>query len=220
MAIQLPEPDFYTLAEVAKRWEVSEDMLLRLGVEKKITIGAGVIPPVNLIDITTLCFDEEPKASFLPGGWSVIVDGDMQEVDKSEPIPKKMYMEILNAAGLLYIVEYTKAKIKEPEKLRLDPRRTCDDLVIPAKEIHRIERQHENAEKAIAKAETESPIPSQAKRALNTRAKVIGALLRSHNIKLNDRGAVSDVMVKLELQGVTLDRDTVKTILDEAKNQI
>ena len=36
MALQLPEPDFYTLAEVAERFGVSEDVLRRLALEGKI----------------------------------------------------------------------------------------------------------------------------------------------------------------------------------------
>ena len=36
MAVELPEPDYYTLAEVAERWGISEDVLLRLGAEGKI----------------------------------------------------------------------------------------------------------------------------------------------------------------------------------------
>lgn len=39
MAVQLPEPVFYTLAEVAERWKVSEDRLVRMGLEQQITIG-------------------------------------------------------------------------------------------------------------------------------------------------------------------------------------
>lgn len=39
MSIQLPEPEYYTLAEVAKRWEVSEDVLLRLGAENRVLMG-------------------------------------------------------------------------------------------------------------------------------------------------------------------------------------
>ena len=148
MALQLPEPDFYTLAEVAKRWSISEDMLLRLGVEKKIIIGAGVVPPINLVNIGTMCFDEEPLASFLPHDWAVYVDGNMQPIINDEPIPKRMYMQILNASELLYTIEYTKAIKDKPAIIRIDPRRTNDDLVIPASEVHRLEHQHETAEKA------------------------------------------------------------------------
>ena len=36
MALQLPEPDFYTLAEVAERFGVSEDVLRRLALEGKV----------------------------------------------------------------------------------------------------------------------------------------------------------------------------------------
>lgn len=134
----------------------------------------------------------------------------MQQIDDSEPIPKKMYMRVLDAADLLYTMEYTKAIKNKPKMIGTDPRRTNDDLVIPTVEIHRIERKQEKADQAIAKAEAESPIPSQSKRALNTRAKVIGALVKSHNINLADKGATSALITKLELQGVALDRDTVK----------
>lgn len=93
-------------------------------------------------------------------------------------------------------------------------------VVVPTTEIHRIEHKQDKADQAIAKAEAESPIPSQSKRALNTRAKVIGALVKSHNINLADKGATSALNAKLELQGVALDRDTVKKILDEAREQL
>lgn len=75
MALQLPEPDFYTLAEVAERWGVSEDVLLRLGVERKIIIGEGVVPPVNLVSLSVMLGDSEPMASFLPNHWMTIVMG-------------------------------------------------------------------------------------------------------------------------------------------------
>ena len=43
MAVQLPEPDYYTLAEVAERWGKSEDFLLRLGAEEKLVFAWPVL---------------------------------------------------------------------------------------------------------------------------------------------------------------------------------
>ena len=43
MDIQVPEPEYYTLAEVAERWEVSGDVLLRLGAEKKLIFAWPVL---------------------------------------------------------------------------------------------------------------------------------------------------------------------------------
>ncbi|MDA8181162.1 MAG: hypothetical protein M0Z26_02285 [Acidithiobacillus sp.] len=39
MVVQLPEPDYYELAEVAKRWDVSESYLMRLGAEGKLELA-------------------------------------------------------------------------------------------------------------------------------------------------------------------------------------
>ncbi len=149
MALQLPEPDFYTLAEVAERWGVSEDVLVRMGVEKKIIIGEGYIPPVNLIDLQDLLDDKEILATFLPGSWDVIVDGSLQPIPEG-PIPKKMYMRRLRSSDLLDTAAYVKAMKGKPAIVGLDPRRNYDDLVIPTVEIHRLEHQHKAAERAAA----------------------------------------------------------------------
>lgn len=45
MALQLPEPDYYTIEEVAQRWGVSADYLLRLGGEGKIDLGVRINNP-------------------------------------------------------------------------------------------------------------------------------------------------------------------------------
>lgn len=39
MAIQLPEPDYYTLGELAEKWRVSQDYLLRIANEGKIKLA-------------------------------------------------------------------------------------------------------------------------------------------------------------------------------------
>jgi hypothetical protein len=39
MAVNVPEPDYYELAELAKRWDVSRSYLLRLGVEGKLELA-------------------------------------------------------------------------------------------------------------------------------------------------------------------------------------
>lgn len=44
---QLLEPEYYTLAEVAERWERSEDVLLRLGAEGKIKCGYYTDHPID-----------------------------------------------------------------------------------------------------------------------------------------------------------------------------
>jgi hypothetical protein len=185
MALQLPEPKYYPLAEVAKRWGVSGDYLVRIGIEQQIKMGVRVYRLAN-----ELC----------PGN----------------PID----MNVLSIYKLASIERNTRFLRDHPQMVRTYTETTYDDLVIPTTEIHRIERKQEKTDQAIAKAEAESPIPSQSKRALNTRAKVIGALVKSHNINLADKGATSALITKLELQGVALARDTVKTILDEAREQI
>ena len=42
MAMKLPEPDYYELAEVAKRWDVSKSYLLRLGAEGKLELACPI----------------------------------------------------------------------------------------------------------------------------------------------------------------------------------
>ncbi|WP_141672269.1 hypothetical protein [Acidithiobacillus ferrivorans] len=46
MAVQLPKPGYYTLAEVLKRWGISEVILFRHAREGK--IGIGFDPPYPL----------------------------------------------------------------------------------------------------------------------------------------------------------------------------
>lgn len=48
MAIQIPEPDYYTLAEVAERWDKSEDVLFRLGVERKLILAWPIAVGLSL----------------------------------------------------------------------------------------------------------------------------------------------------------------------------
>jgi hypothetical protein len=52
MMVMLPEPDYYTLAEVAKRWDVTEDYLLRVGNEGKIKLAykLPLLTTVSLYD--------------------------------------------------------------------------------------------------------------------------------------------------------------------------
>ncbi|MBU2766038.1 hypothetical protein HAP94_07480 [Acidithiobacillus ferrivorans] len=251
MALQLPEPEYYTLAEVAERWEVSGDVLLRLGAEKKLIFAWPVLSGFRIChDFLGGCLRtaeevEQLFPSLRPGQLLFRVD------------PEAKAIEIL-MGGLAYLNSYSlrpssilhNGAIFSASFSRVShfinneqgehymtimgglpplpapyhfsaciPVRTSR-LVIPTTEIHRLERKQEKVDQAIAKAEAESPIPSQSKRALNTRAKVIGALVQSHNINLADKGATSALNAKLELQGVALDRDTVKKILDEAREQI
>lgn len=51
MVAQLPEPDYYTLAEIAEKWDVSESYLLRLGSEGKLEF-AWRIPGNVYVSIT------------------------------------------------------------------------------------------------------------------------------------------------------------------------
>jgi hypothetical protein len=52
MALQLPEPEYYKLAEVANRWDVLESYLLRLGAEGKLEL-AWPIPDSIYVSITS-----------------------------------------------------------------------------------------------------------------------------------------------------------------------
>lgn len=65
--VELPEPDYYTLAEVLKRWDISEAILFRLAREGKIRIGFD--PPFPL-----------PLSVF--GSW---IDDDGDEHDEEIP---------------------------------------------------------------------------------------------------------------------------------------
>ncbi|MHB8247988.1 MAG: hypothetical protein ACYDB0_01975 [Acidithiobacillus sp.] len=250
MALQLPEPDFYTLAEVAKRWEASEDMLLRLGAEDKLVFAWPVLSGLSVYhDLGgCLCTAEEVEQLFpslRPGQLLFrvnpeakaieIVMGGLAYLDSHSLLPtNRLHNGLIFRPGFSRVSHFINNEEGEyymklmgglpplpaPYHFRAPIRVHTSRLVIPTTEIHRIERKQEKADQAIAKAEAESPIPSQSRRALNTRAKVIGALVRSHNIKLADKRATSALITKLELQGVALDRDTVKTILDEAREQL
>jgi len=240
MPLQLPEPAYYTLAEVAERWGASEDILLRLGAEDKIKYGYYSDHPIHaqlmFVPSTDRPFRfplfhilQEEAEALCWASPTAIIRG-LFYLDRYK-IKRIIYDNETQALGIIRFYSEIDAFI-EPDGPRVDslPPGTHlvanhhpihkSDLVIPTAEIHRIERKQEKADQAIAKAEAESPIPSQSKRALNTRAKVIGALVKSHNINLADKGATSALITKLELQGVALDRDTVKTILDEAREQI
>ena len=52
MAVQLPEPEYYELAEVAKRWDVSRSYLLRLGAEGSLEL-AWPIPYSIYVSVTS-----------------------------------------------------------------------------------------------------------------------------------------------------------------------
>ena len=52
MALQLPEPEYYKLAEVANKWNVLESYLLRLGAEGKLKL-AWPIPDSIYVSITS-----------------------------------------------------------------------------------------------------------------------------------------------------------------------
>lgn len=289
MAIQIPEPDYYTLAEVAERWGVSEDYLLRIADEDKIKLAiklpfyiaaslehADFPSPKTCDDFERLFpgYAEKFRYTIITGKaqieehlqspsgeneWRLFYPDDdvvtLEEHLMEQDWWPLFYIDVCgygiistpflldrriedNAIDHVTFSEVTHFVSGEPWPIhgsdcRLPPisesgwtfnteinQVSISELLIPTSEIHRIERQQEKADQAIAKAEAESPIPSQSKRALNTRAKVIGALVQSHKINLDDRGAVSAVMTKLDLQGVALDSDTVRTILKEAKEQI
>ena len=251
MALQLPEPDYYTLEEVAKRWERSENVLLRLGAEGNVLMGYPLLYQVAYVVRPTQkegCVGFEGLSTEMLRAIGIEPD-DIEDADKGYdnivrfPVGGvaacnwEIGIAIANRRDsfrLNFITGFTlcRASDSAPTPAPTLPYAhhyalcrdvltvSFTDLVIPTTEIHRIERKQEKADQAIAKAEAESPIPSQSKRALNTRAKVIGALVRSHNIKLADKGATSALITKLELQGIALDRDTVKTILDEAREQL
>jgi hypothetical protein len=240
MAVQLPEPDYYTLAEVAERWEVSEDVLLRLGAENKIKYGYYT---EHFIE-AQLRFTPSPDRSFRHPLFHILQE-EAEAFGWASPMASVRGLFSLSSYAIKRIIYDDKPQhlgpiifygeisvIIKPDGPRVDslPPGTHlvanqhpihkSDLVIPTAEIHRIERKQQKTDQAIAKAEAVSPIPSQSRRALNTRAKVIGALVKSHGINLADKGATTALITKLELQGVALDRDTVKTILDEAREQI
>lgn len=234
---QIQEPEYYTLAEVAERLEVSAGVLVRLGAENKILICyplffkmAYVVRPTQ----NAGCKGFEALSAEMLSAIGKI-EGAAEAFDGIARFPVEGFalcnrdIKIAIANGLDYFrLDFVEGIISMPKLppahhyvlLRPVSAASFADLVIPTSEIHRIEHQQEKADQVIAKAEAESPIPSQSKRALNTRAKVIGALVKSHNINLSDRGAASALNKKLELQGVGLDPDTVRTILKEAKEQI
>jgi hypothetical protein len=52
MAMKLPEPEYYELAEVAKRWDVSDSYLMRLGAEGKLEL-AWPIRGITWVSVTS-----------------------------------------------------------------------------------------------------------------------------------------------------------------------
>lgn len=272
MALQLPEPDYYTLAEVLKRWDITEAVLFRLAREGKISIG--FIPPYSFpVTVFDSCIDDDGNIQtweiqtedlgrgtlytlsdtseniiFCNGPILLLPDGvpnlerpcdhlkrdffplEMQlwpykTIPWLKSFPESWFLMVPVSAQVEMNNEWHKLPHGAVDLLMVVAmenkcRIPVNQIIIPTSEVHRIEHRQEKTDQAIAKAEAESPIPSQAKRALNTRAKVIGALVQSHGIQLNDRGATTALITKLELQGVALDRDTVKTILDEARGQM
>ncbi|MBU2804053.1 hypothetical protein HF668_02530 [Acidithiobacillus ferridurans] len=95
MAVQLPEPDFYTLDEVIERWQISRDILLRLGLEGKITISVSLVD-AGLISVNQ---DFNPRTSAgvaalfsldpadMEFGTDIYSIGDLSEI-ALEDIPK------------------------------------------------------------------------------------------------------------------------------------
>ena len=176
MALQLPEPDYYTLAEVAKKWERSEDVLLRLGAERKVEmcirpadeIAALTIKrkggPLTLreaIDMNYMAFpdDEEfedieswyDNVEYFHSEYLLWVDifslmqlrDGIETADVYSIFPlnsDKMYPKGCEWLTHVYF------KVSSLTPLRISK----NDLLIRSAEIHRIEDQHESAEKAAA----------------------------------------------------------------------
>lgn len=292
MALQLPElpePAYYTLAEVSERWGVSQDYLLRIADEDNIKLAIK-LPPCIMVELEHADFPapktREDFEGLFPGyaekfrygtingktqieqhlkrpsgenEWRIFYPDD-EEATLEEHLLEQEWWTLFYIEAFGYGIISTPFLLDrgidgntidhvafssvthfisgEPWPIQGTPcpfppisesgwvfnskidQVAISELLVPTTEIHRIEHKQEKVDQAIAKAEAESPIPSQSRRALNTRAKVIGALVKSHNINLADKGATSALNKKLELQGVALDRDTVKTILDEAREQI
>lgn len=198
MAIQLPEPDYYTLAEVLKRWDISEVILFRLAREGKIRIGFDPPYPLPLsvfgswVDDEGVEHDEEISPALLARETLYT----LEHTEKNLVIVER---KILLHPSAVPNFEYPDGLFKRdffPRYMELWPNETipwlkglpndwflmvplsvqaefskelgtCGDLltafaaetkcripvnriIIPASEIHRIEHQHEAAEKAAA----------------------------------------------------------------------
>lgn len=170
MAVQLPEPDYYTPEELAERWGISKAILFRLAREGKVTMGFITSLNFRLAVYGTwedengkLCEGEVPgrmygfpRDTFLPMGGVLLESSDLRTEDcLSEGagfIPSVMepwpYRTFFNIEGLprkdWFLV--IPSSVKDQERYRI----YYKNIVIPTYEIHRIERQHEAAEQAAA----------------------------------------------------------------------
>ena len=98
MAVQLPEPDYYTLAEVAERWEKDIVILLRLAREGKITLGFKTPSPFFPLGICGTYRDEETGAE-----ESVLLDAStVSGSGVFLPDPERNFLQIAPEKLLLY----------------------------------------------------------------------------------------------------------------------
>ncbi|MBN6741264.1 hypothetical protein JKG47_12100 [Acidithiobacillus sp. MC6.1] len=175
MAVQLPEPDYYTLEEVAQRWGMNQDQLLRLGMEEKINIAFEVRNAMSLLSLNSGADShllvEVAQLLGLPDGsppesecvTSVRFDG----IAHLHPSalrgllllkgPSIHAVDVLLTGVSLYDpkrASQSKKLIKIPRQLTLlllnDAPLSKDKLIILTDEITRIERQHEVASQAHA----------------------------------------------------------------------
>ncbi|MBU2856338.1 hypothetical protein HF289_05460 [Acidithiobacillus ferrooxidans] len=187
MAIQLPEPDFYTLAEVTERWRVSEDVLFRLGAERKLILawpiatglslyhdsGARIKSPweetegfeiLERLHIWKRGGTGDDKNDIMPHGLALL---DNRSIGQHAAISDGMILHpcfdridmtlnhieensrIGEAANNSPLPGYSyRLRAVTPYHFRATVPIYISELVIPTSEIHRIERQHEAAQKA------------------------------------------------------------------------
>lgn len=286
MAVQLPEPEYYELAEVAKRWDVSRSYLLRLGAEGKLEL-AWPIPHSTYVSVTSELDHpetvEEVERLFpgLPPGHLYLrvackakkglEDLETQALWNShagvmhELWREKRWLKIeISVSGLAFLSkhsigyyankigeldgsEFTRCScyagsentvyeqpiVKGPWRYEIRESKTTqggvlpplpagyyfegtslvtvDELVIPAAEVRRIERQHQEAEKA-ATADVLSGSAQNSRKILLT---VINALCAWASIDPRDRGATSEIMRLLELQGTPAAEHTIRDAIKD-----
>lgn len=229
--VELPEPDYYTLEEVAQRWGTSEDVLLRLGAENKIKYGYHADDPfeAELRYVPTprkpfrfpLFSISQQEAEAL--GWpstKAIISGlfylDSYMIKRFVYEGEAQYLGVIRFYGKpaafiepngprVYIIPPGTHLVAIQQLVRKS------DIVIPTTEIHRIEHQHEIAKQAAA----DDVLGGSAINSRRILLTMIGALCSKAAIDPRGRGATTEIKRLLELQGTPASEHTIRDAIKE-----
>lgn len=222
MAVELPEPDYYTIAEVAERWGVSQDYLLRLGREGKLVFCAhsmgnemslfskwledpdsenavfhGFFPMRKITDKEAIEFGLYRSNSIFRGLFKVCSGSiaEIMELGQSEICDITLVAEsVFDPAFPSGLT--TETTLPDDWVYLFDPlvTVTISDLLIPISEIRRIENRHQEAQQAAA----EDVLGAKSSNLLLT---IINALCDQAGIDPRARNATSEIVRLLDLQG-------------------